>query len=105
MNQAVLMHPDIHKSPEGGDIGDDSRKFHAYAKIFHFFDAAGKAHFKRLSGVPPGLGQLIQDVFKGRQSHGSGNITGNIDPAAKLGGFIRSVTVQPRSFAMASTIG
>src|SRR5438477_10379506 len=43
MHETVLMHADVDKDAEGGDVRHDAREFHPRLDVLDFFDALGKA--------------------------------------------------------------
>ena len=64
MHQAVLMNADIDKSPESGDIGDNSREFHTAFQVGYFLNIAGEGKiFEFLTGITAGLGQFLEDIL------------------------------------------
>jgi hypothetical protein len=42
VNEPVLMHSDVYKSAEGGNISHDAGQFHANGEVLRFFDAFDK---------------------------------------------------------------
>ncbi len=50
VDQPVLMHPDIHKGTEFGDVGDNAGKSHTRLKIINAVDPLGKG--KCTEGCP-----------------------------------------------------
>ena len=84
MDQAILVHTDIHKGSEGGDVGHDARQFHARLEVFEFFDPFLESEdLEALARIPSGLGQLVEDVLEGRQAHLVGDVLFRTDLAAK----------------------
>ena len=69
MYKAVLMDSDIDESPEGRDIGDYARKFHAGDKVFDFMDIIREAEFLRsLSRIESRLCKFLENVIDGRKA-------------------------------------
>jgi hypothetical protein len=43
VDEAVLMHADVHEGSERGGVRDDAGKLLAGLEVFHFLDALGEA--------------------------------------------------------------
>ena len=48
MDQAILMHTDIHKSTEVNNIADSSLEDHAFFQVFHIQDIGTEDRFRHL---------------------------------------------------------
>ena len=65
VDEAVLMHTDIDKAAEVGDIGDDPRQHHADGKVVdgvHVF--VELEHFELRARVAAGFVKLVHDVLQ-----------------------------------------
>jgi len=64
MNKAVLVNPDIHKSPERRDIGYNARDNHVLHQVFDFMDIFVEGEcLEPLSRVPARGCQFGKDVL------------------------------------------
>ncbi len=69
MHQAILMHADIDKGTEGGDIGDDAVEGHPLLQVFHLHDIFTKTGGNEaLAGVAARFLQLGDNIPQGRQA-------------------------------------
>ena len=69
MNQSVLVNADIYEGAEVGDIGYNTRQFHAFVQVFNGLYAI--VEFKLLylfTRVAARLLQLLHDVCQGGQT-------------------------------------
>jgi len=65
VDEAVLVHADVHERAECSDVGDDAGKFHSGLKLLHFIDAFGEFEdFELLARVASGFGEFAEDVFQ-----------------------------------------
>ena len=87
MHQAVLVHADVDKGTEGGDVGDDAGQLHALFDILDAGDVLVEFEYLELgTGVETGFVQLFQDVLQGGQSAVGGDITVDVNLFAQ--GFV-----------------
>ncbi len=69
MHQAVLMHANVHESPERGHVGHHAFQHHARGEVLQRLHALGEAgRGERRPWVTAGLLQLAEDVGHGRQA-------------------------------------
>ena len=88
MHQAILLHADIHKSPEAGEIGDHTGYHHARMHFFNTVDV-GKLHRAGFcTGIQAGFPQFAEDIPDREFTNGFPGITGRMDPVEQ--GFITS---------------
>ena len=69
MNQSVLVNADIYEGAEVGDIGYNTRQFHAFVQVFYGLYAAVKLKLLNLfTRIATRLLQLLHDVCQGGQA-------------------------------------
>ena len=82
MYQAILMHANIDKRAEVGDIGHDTVQPHAGFKVGYFLDACLEFHaFEFRPGIASGLFQFLQNIGNRRQTKVFIGIVGRIQVA------------------------
>ncbi len=57
VDEAVLVHADVHEGAEGGDVGDDAGELHAWAQVLGFVDGRVEGEGLELgAGIAAGFG-------------------------------------------------
>ena len=80
VDEAILMHADIHEGPEGGDVGDDAGQFHPDGEVGRFLDALGEIEgLEGFAGVAAGLGKLVDNVAQGGQAGLGAHVSLEVD--------------------------
>lgn len=70
VNQAILVHTDVHKGPKPGDVGHDPLHDHSRLHVVEFVNVVGEyGRLEFAAWIACGLGQLGQDVLHGGQAH------------------------------------
>ena len=87
VHQPVLMHADVDKSTEGGDVGDNAGQLHALFYVFDAGDVLVELEYLELgTGVEAGLVQFFHDVLQGGQAAVGGDVAVDVDFLAQ--GFV-----------------
>ena len=70
MHKSVLMHADVDKCSEVGDVGDDAGEHHSLNEIVHLFHIGVELEgFQLLSRVAPRFFQFVHDIRQGGNTH------------------------------------
>ena len=63
VHQAILVYADVDEGAKIGDIGDDSRHFHARLQVVYFVDLVGKGEgLEAIARIAPGPSDFGDDI-------------------------------------------
>ena len=80
VDEPVLVHADVHKGSEGGDVGDDAGEFHAGFELFHFFHALRELEdLEFLPRIASGFGEFLQNICECGKPDLPGDILFRVD--------------------------
>src|SRR5690606_13296597 len=67
VNQTILMHTNIHKSTEIGNVSNNPRQSHTYTQIGNtIYTISERESLKLFTRISSGFGQLSKNVVQGR---------------------------------------